>query len=62
MGRPRDERIHQARRDAIRNRLIGNTGQDRDVAETWWCSLLVEISDRGADSSHGKRRKPTAYN
>jgi hypothetical protein len=35
VGRHGDERIHQARRDAIRNRLIGNTGLDRDIAERW---------------------------
>ena len=28
------ERIHQARRDAIRNRLI-SSGKDPDVAERW---------------------------
>lgn len=31
----RDERIHQARRAAIRNRLLTGTGMDRDVAERW---------------------------
>jgi hypothetical protein len=31
----KDERIHQARRAAIRNRLISNTGFDPDVAERW---------------------------
>jgi hypothetical protein len=30
----KDERIYQARRAAIRNRLIG-TGKDPDVAERW---------------------------
>jgi hypothetical protein len=34
MSKLQDARIHQARRAAIRNRLIG-TGKDPDVAERW---------------------------
>ena len=34
MSELKDERIHQARRAAIRNRLI-STGKDPDVAERW---------------------------
>lgn len=42
----RDERIHQARRAAIRNRLIGNTGLDRDVAERWCDAWEAEATLR----------------
>ena len=36
MGRRGDpQRIHQARRAAIRNRLLTGTGKDPDVAERW---------------------------
>ena len=34
MSELKDERIHQARRAAIRNRLI-STGKDPDIAERW---------------------------
>ncbi len=46
MGTVRDERIHPARRDAIRNRLIGNTGLDRDVAERWCDAWEAEAALR----------------
>jgi hypothetical protein len=42
----KDERVHQARRVAIRNRLIGNTGLDRDVAERWCNAWEAEAALR----------------
>ena len=47
VGKLKDERIDQARRDAIRNRLIGNTGLDRDVAERWCDAWETEAALRG---------------
>ena len=47
MGKLKDERIHLARRDAIRNRLIGNTGLDREVAERWCDAWEAEAALRG---------------
>ena len=41
-----DERIDQARRTAIRNRLIG-TGMDLDVAEPWCGAWEAEAALRG---------------
>jgi hypothetical protein len=43
----KDERIHQARRVVIRNRLIGNTGLDREVAERWCDACEAEAALRG---------------
>ena len=40
-------RIHQARRAAIRNRLIGNTGLDLEVAERWCDAWEAEAALRG---------------
>ena len=42
---PKDQRIDQARRAAIRNRLIG-TGQDPDVAERWCDAWETEAALR----------------
>ncbi len=41
------ERIHQARRAAIRNRLLANTGMDPDVAERWCDAWEAEAALRG---------------
>lgn len=46
MGRRGDpERIHQARRAAIRNRLI-STGKDPDIAERWCDAWEAEAALR----------------
>ena len=49
--RPDPQRIHQARRAAIRNIMISG-GKDRDVAERWcaaWeAEALLQGIDRGA--------------
>lgn len=46
MSELRDDRIDQARRAAIRNRLISNTGLDRDVAERWCDAWEAEAALR----------------
>ena len=43
MSELKDERIHQARRAAIRNRLI-STGKDPDIAERWCDAWEVEAA------------------
>jgi hypothetical protein len=43
---PKAERIHQARRAAIRNRLTGS-GKDPDVAERWCDAWEAEAALRG---------------
>ncbi len=53
------ERIHLARRDAIRNRLLDG-GMDREVAERWcdaWeAEAVLEGVEKGADYwDSGKR-------
>ena len=43
----KDERIHVARRAAIRNRLIGKAGLDLEVAERWCDAWEAEAALRG---------------
>ena len=47
MSSLKDDRIHQARRDAIRNRLIGRTGYTTEVAEQWCDAWEAEAALRG---------------
>jgi hypothetical protein len=46
MSTPKEERIHQARRAAIRNRLIGS-GKDPGIAERWCDAWEAEAALRG---------------
>jgi len=46
MSQLKDERIHMARRTAIRNRLIGS-GKDPAVAERWCDAWEAEAALRG---------------
>lgn len=47
MAKLKEDRIHQARRDAIRNRLIGRTGYSTEVAEQWCDAWEAEAALRG---------------
>lgn len=46
MSKLREERIHRARRAAIRNRLTGS-GMDPDVAERWCDAWEAEAALQG---------------
>ena len=47
MGKLKDERIHLARRDAIRNVIMQGRGLDHDVAERWCDAWEAEAALRG---------------
>jgi hypothetical protein len=50
MGRRADsERVHQARREAIRNIMIQSRGLDDDVAERWCDAWEAEAVLRGIE-------------
>jgi hypothetical protein len=47
--RPDPERIYQARRDAIRNRLIDQERIPPELVELWIRAWELEAGDRGLD-------------
>ncbi|MDO8484289.1 MAG: hypothetical protein Q7S35_05025 [Candidatus Limnocylindrales bacterium] len=47
MSKLKDERIHQARRAAIRHRLLTSTGMDPGVAERWCDAWEAEAALQG---------------
>lgn len=47
MSKLKEERIHQARRAAIRNRLLGGSGMDPDIAERWCNAWEAEAALQG---------------